>query len=273
MRSLGRLQEFDERSRSFPVRTLLGDVPALSTKIWDCEVWLDQGSEGACVGFSWAHELAAEPAVISVSEPYARLIYREAQKIDEWPGEDYEGTSVLAGVKIVQGLGWIDEYRWAFNTADVLEAIVNIGPVVLGTNWYEGMWDTNQNGYVLPTGSLQGGHAIAIIGYDHERGAVLLHNSWGTSWGVDGRAWLDIASLEFLLGQQGEVCVPVLRNSEETDDAVVDVEVIDVDVEVIEPEVIEPTEPEDDPGNEFSDEPETQTFLEWLINLIVSWFK
>jgi hypothetical protein len=266
MRSLGRLQEFDEKSRNYPVRMLLGDVPALFTKIWDCDVWLDQGTEGACVGFSWAHELSAEPSVYHVGETGAQLIYREAQQIDEWPGEDYEGTSVLAGVKIVKSLGFIEEYRWGFSLSDVLDAVVNIGPVVLGTNWYEGMWNTDQDGYIWPTGSLQGGHAIAIIGYDHERGAVLLHNSWGQSWGVDGRAWVSVPSLEFLLDNQGEACIPVVRKSEEPE--VVDVDVIDVDVEVIEPEVVVP-----DPGNEFSDEPEAPNFFEWLFNLIASWFR
>jgi hypothetical protein len=80
---------------------------------------------------------------------------------------------------------------------------------------------------------------------------------------------VDVASLEFLLSQQGEVCVPMVRKSEDAEPITPDV--IDVDVEVKEPEV--DVESEDDPGNEFSDDPESITFLEWLINLIVSWFK
>jgi len=272
MRSLGRLKEFDERSRDYPVRSLVGDAPTLSTKIWDCDVWLDQGTEGACVGFSWAHELAAEPSVVEVDETYARMIYREAQKVDEWPGEDYEGTSVLAGVKIVKSFGWIDEYRWGFSLSDVLGAVVNIGPVILGTNWYEGMWDTDDDGYIWPTGSIAGGHAIMIVGYDHKRHAVLLHNSWGQSWGVDGRAWVDVTALEFLLSEQGEVCVPLVRKQ---------IDPVPEPIPVPEPEEPEPTpipEPEPVPEPEEPEPtPEIENpilqFFKWLLGLISSWFK
>jgi hypothetical protein len=63
---------------------------------------LDQGKEGACVGFAWSHELAAYPVRVEVDDEFARSkIYAEAQKIDEWPGEAYHGTSVLAGAKVV----------------------------------------------------------------------------------------------------------------------------------------------------------------------------
>lgn len=264
MPSLGRRPEFDEKSRNYPIRALVGDSPELFTKIWECEAWLDQGVEGACVGFSWAHELIAEPEHVPVGEAYARMIYREAQKVDEWPGEDYEGTSVLAGVKIVKQLGWIEEYRWGFSTNDVLGAIANIGPVVLGTNWYEGMWDTDDNGYIHPTGSLAGGHAILISGYDHERQAVLLHNSWGPSWGVNGRAWVSVSDLEFLLSQRGEICVPLVRKAE--DDSVVEPGVIDVDVDVKEPEV-----DVEDPAEPEKVDPITR-FINWLLDLIASWF-
>lgn len=237
MKPLGRLPEFDERSRAYPIRTLLGDAPTLQTKIWDLEKWLDQGTEGACVGFSLAHEIAAEPEVGNVGNAYARMIYHEARKVDQWPGEDYEGTSVLAGVKVVRNLGWIEQYRWAFSVQDVLETLSNLGPVVLGTNWYSGMFDTNQDGYVTPTGDLVGGHAILILGYDHERQAVLLHNSWGQGWGVNGRAWLSVDDLLYLMGQQGEVCVPLVRVDLDPEPGKVDPDVIDVDVDVKEPEV------------------------------------
>lgn len=35
-----------------------------------------------------------------------------------------------------------------------------------------------------------GGHCIAIIGYDDEKGAWHLRNSWGTGWGMQGYAWV-----------------------------------------------------------------------------------
>ena len=38
---------------------------------------------------------------------FARGIYKQAQTLDEWPGDDYEGTSVLAGAKAVQAEGYM----------------------------------------------------------------------------------------------------------------------------------------------------------------------
>lgn len=34
-----------------------------------------------------------------------------------------------------------------------------------------------------------GGHAVAIVGYDDDRGAFLLRNSWGLLWGTLGYTW------------------------------------------------------------------------------------
>jgi hypothetical protein len=55
---LDRLQEFDERSRQFNIADE-GIVESLKTKTWQCPTYLDQGNEGACVGFSFSQSAAA----------------------------------------------------------------------------------------------------------------------------------------------------------------------------------------------------------------------
>ena len=35
-----------------------------------------------------------------------------------------------------------------------------------------------------------GGHAVLAIGYDDEKKALLVRNSWGKQWGIDGDFWL-----------------------------------------------------------------------------------
>ena len=56
----------------------------------------------------------------------------------------------------------------------------------------------------LASESLQGGHALAFVGYDdnkvitrgdgvREKGAFLVRNSWGTGWGLSGYFWMSYA--------------------------------------------------------------------------------
>ncbi|HET7110237.1 MAG TPA: hypothetical protein VFI41_05160 [Gemmatimonadales bacterium] len=223
---LGRVVQFDERSRSFPMTELIAELePAKAYKprshTWNCGVHLDQGQEGSCVGHAWAHELVAPPVVIEgIDHDFARWIYKTAQKYDQWAGEAYEGTSTLAGAKVcagrppkmAEGRGLIGEYRWIFGDMDeLIKTLGYFGPVVLGTNWYAGMMNTDKDGFVRKTGSLMGGHCILIKGVTLTKKAVRLHQSWGESWGQGGDAWLSFADLEALLGEQGELCVPVHR--------------------------------------------------------------
>ncbi len=210
---LGRLEEFDERSRAYPIRTLLAGITMPRSYTWSCSVQLDQGSIGACVGFSWAAELAARPVVVpSITNTTGLQIYYSAQQADEWPGHDYEGTSVLAGAKTAQMMGYIDEYRWAFSFDDVLLSIGYKGPAVLGIPWYEGMDWPSAGGYIRPTGALRGGHAILANGVSVRTGFVRLHNSWSSSWGVNGDCFISFEDLRTLLEQHGEACIPVRRS-------------------------------------------------------------
>ena len=58
---LDRIARFDERSREWGIRKLQPGEPRSYT--WDCDTNLNQGNEGACVGFGWAQEAAARPVL------------------------------------------------------------------------------------------------------------------------------------------------------------------------------------------------------------------
>jgi len=215
-RVFDRRPEFDDRSRAFPVQAVLprGAATPPRSQEWACETWLDQLAEGACVGFAWAHELAAAPHAVSVSDGYARDVYHAAQQIDEWAPSPHSGTSVLAGAKIVKQRGWINEYRWAFGLADLILAVGYKGPAVLGVTWFDSMFSPDSDGFVRPqTGQEIGGHAILARAVDVERKRFVLHNSWGKGWGRDGEAFLSFDDAAFLLNRQGEACVPIGRHS------------------------------------------------------------
>lgn len=208
---LDRLVQFDERSRGFAAVDLVGDRSPRSYT-WRVGAWLDQGREGACVGFSIAHEAIARPKrVQGVTDATAREVYKQAQFLDPWPGTDYEGTSVLAGMKAGQERGWFGEYRWCFSEEDLAVTVGYLGPVVLGIDWHQGMFRPDANGFIHPTGSVMGGHAILCYSFSVKGGFYRLHNSWGPTWGHVGTALVSREDMALLISRGGEAAVPVGR--------------------------------------------------------------
>ena len=226
-RTLDWIPRFDEKSRAYPIRATIGTVID-QPRVWSPPPFvLDQGREGACVGFGWTGELIGSPypdpyATVEVGERYARSLYRAAQVIDEWEGEDYEGTSVLAGAKALKARGLINEYRWAFSIGEVRDALITTGPVVVGVPWFDGMYETDANGIVSIGGDLVGGHCLFVYEYHpakrlpgdwYGRHRVFRwRNSWGPEYGLKGSGYVHYDDLAKLLEWGGEACVPVTRS-------------------------------------------------------------
>jgi len=206
VRTFNRRVHFDERSRGYGVRALVGDKPPRSYT-WSCLAWLDQGAEGACTGFSMAHGIAARPLPKRVTTDLAQALYHRARQLDEWPGDDYEGSSVLGAVKAAKEAGHVKEYRWAFGVEDLKLTLGYVGPAVLGINWYEGMQDPDARGVIRVSGEIAGGHAILCNGFNVKTGMFRLHNSWGRDWSVGGECFISEADMARLLKEDGEACI------------------------------------------------------------------
>lgn len=219
---LDRLPLFDVRSLEWPISEVARSAWPQRSYTWALDLTLDQGSEGACVGFGWAHELRARPAVATgVTNVFAReKLYWEIQKRDPWEGGAYpgavpfyEGTAVLTGAQYLTSLGAMDEYRWAFSVDDLIQGVGYTGPAVLGLPWYEGMFTPDNKGFVRPTGSIAGGHCILCRGVSVRYKRFLLHNSWGADWGRNGTCFVSFEDMDRLLHEQGEACIPVRRHT------------------------------------------------------------
>jgi hypothetical protein len=212
-RKFGRIPEFDARSRNYPIRPMIprGTVPRSYT--WSCGVVLDQGATPACTGFSVAHEAAARPCVVpNMTNAIGQMLYKRAKQLDEWPGEDYDGSSVLGAVKAGAEKGWYPSYRWAFSESDLCLAVGYKGPAVLGINWYDGMYQTDAKGMIQVSGKILGGHAILCNGYNVKTKLYRLHNSWGPTWGLKGEAFISQKDMGRLLAEEGEACIPIVRH-------------------------------------------------------------
>lgn len=205
---LGRLPALDVRDRAFPLRQLLAAAERLAgyQYWWANGGWFDQGSRPTCVGASAWHWLVDAPVTKGAAHS-PEEIYALAQELDEWPGATYDGTSVRGAAKALAQLGYISSYWWAWDLDTIVRALLNRGPIVLGTNWYAEMFNPPASGVVTLGGSLAGGHAYVADGVNTTAQLVRCKNSWSREWGRRGFFYLRFPDLQRLLVEEGEAMV------------------------------------------------------------------
>ena len=209
--SLGRNLEHDPASRGF--RAALAPV-VLTVSHYHYGVALDQGQLGSCTGNAMAQCLNTKPLGIRggkrLSETDAVDLYSQATQVDEYSGSyppEDTGSSGLAVAKAAITLGYINAYHHAFGIDEVLAALT-LGPVIVGTNWYEGMFTPTRD-FVTPTGKIAGGHEYLLLGLNTKHKTVTALNSWGTGWGMHGRFKMTWPTLDRLLSEDGDCTVPI----------------------------------------------------------------
>lgn len=202
------------RLQTYSLRAVTPERPAVTSRTWYTRGVLDQDGTSQCVAYSGWKYLQAAP-VMNKPRETPEEIYRRCLEVDEWPGEDWDGgTSVAALFKVLSEKGYVGEYRWAYDLDTVIDHVLARGPVVMGTNWYRGMFTPHvETGYMELSGPNEGGHAWVLIGANRRRknpdgttGAARKLGSWGSGWGQRGRAWITFRDLERLIREQGEAC-------------------------------------------------------------------
>lgn len=151
-----------------------------STDWW---YFYNQGNQGACVGYS----VSRMATWLNRKRYDARWLYAEAQKVDDWPGEDYSGTSVRAGLDVLKKLGHrtvragvsgpptaaegISAYRWSRSADEVIKLLDH--------------------------------------SYGTKAGAIPWNNSWGRSY--PRVVWLPGEVAQRLIDEDGEIAVSTDR--------------------------------------------------------------
>jgi len=213
---LGRVYVPDERDKKYLIENKLYlTTPTFKSKYWDSnEWWGNQGNTPQCVGYAWAHWIEDGPIKHGGTPPIINptLIYNQAQKLDEWIGENYDGTSVRGGAKYLKNTGRISSYLWTYDLNVLITTLLTKSPVVVGTNWYYGMFFPNRNGLIKVSGYLAGGHAYVLNGVDTKTKLFRIKNSWGRNWGQNGFAFISFSDMQRLIKENGEVCLAIENN-------------------------------------------------------------
>jgi hypothetical protein len=214
MYNFGRLEVPDSRDLNYGISNMLMSAPQISEKFWwDGGWWGNQGETTRCVAYSWAHWLEDGPIIQDAIPGRPKPLfdptdfYNACKKVDQWPGEDYSGTSVRAGATVLKDVGVITEYRWAFNLDEIILTLLTLGPMVIGSRWYQQMQFPDQHGLIRPKGRVMGGHAYLLNGVDVNREYFRIKNSWGTSWGDKGHAYISFSDFEKIFKRGGEACI------------------------------------------------------------------
>lgn len=82
------------------------------------------------------------------------------------------------------------------NTIDEMKQSLAInGPFSIGITWWTNWFDPTEKigrDYVITSagGSDAGGHAMAVVGYDDDKGFFKVRNSWGKTWANDGYIYI-----------------------------------------------------------------------------------
>lgn len=177
---------------------------------------LDQGTEGACTGFGLAtnvnYLLRKRKVVPDLHSVSPWMLYSLAKRYDEWPGENYDGSSARGAMK-----GWHkhgvcssdlcgDSTRlsedalkeaprrslgayFRVNHKDLVamhSAIAEVGILYATASVHTGWENVAADGVIKKADQIIGGHAFAIVAYDEH--GLWIQNSWGPGWGKQGFA-------------------------------------------------------------------------------------
>ena len=99
--------------RDWPYQPTLSGLPDTLVNCSRVPVILDQGKEGACTGFALSavvNYLLGQRGIKRVVSP--RMLYEMARCYDEWPGENYDGSSARGSMKGWASHGVCEQKLW-----------------------------------------------------------------------------------------------------------------------------------------------------------------
>lgn len=194
------------------------DLPAKIDNREECTPTPDQLHEGTCTGQAgkkmmeflyWKHK----GTKLDLS---ARLAYWNARLFDDYPGEDYEGSTLKGlwkgidkrGICVAELCPYIEFdpdppslkaqcearsrrgiiYERLESHNAMKHAIHQHGIIGVTAGVHPGWIQTTSTGKIKwgPSYTIDGYHAINCVGYDEVIGYWIIWNSWAEKWGLNG---------------------------------------------------------------------------------------
>lgn len=217
----------DHRDLKFVAPMSVGELPKSVDLRSFMPAPYDQGTLGSCTANSLAGLLEYnerkenKPNVQTASRLF---IYYNERLIEHTVNQD-SGAMLRDGIKALVRFGYCEEVLWPYvisqfkkkpsriayrdaaqskisryarighSLNDMKAALASSNPFVFGFM----VFSSFENGAVAKTGiasmpqpneSMLGGHAVLAVGYDDDRQAFLVRNSWGITWGLGGYFYL-----------------------------------------------------------------------------------
>lgn len=184
---------------------------------------LDQGDTNSCVGHSIASLIEYTVRKMGLDNdgetdwnPSPLFIYTNARLLEDGLAED-GGAEIRDGIKGVVTWGvalakdWplvpaklsvkpplvvygaakkrvISRYEKVDRTLNAIKGcLAQANAIVFGMDVYAAFEsdDVAKTGIVpMPKGTMEGGHAVCMVGYDDSAQSVIVRNSWGKGWGL-----------------------------------------------------------------------------------------
>jgi len=173
----------------------------------------NQGGCGSCVAFGAVGALEGQLR-IEMDEPYWNLDLSEQHLFSCGGGKCSMGWYLSSALRYLQQYGTPDEacapyqgrdvacssscpdwqsraykiesWNWVVASPEAIEAALQNGPLLARFDVYTDFFSYRGGVYHHTSGSLAGGHAITIVGYDSVERYWIVKNSWGASWGESG---------------------------------------------------------------------------------------
>lgn len=220
---LGRNVLLDSRSKAYAVQPR--DVIITSVRHAQFIGVLDQGNVGSCTGNAACscayHEPFYAPGApawrYTPDETGARSWYHDNTANDPFPGTwepTDTGSDGLTSSKMAVAAGVASGYQAALDLDSSLQTLMD-RPGITGIPWFNGMFDVPSSGLITVDmrSGLAGGHELVVdevVAADapgNGTGRLLVggDNSWGASWGAQGRWYLTADDWWVLRQQQGDV--------------------------------------------------------------------